>query len=310
MITGGAGFIGTAVCEALLKNNYKVVLVDHLQSSYSNRDKIGRIIKLKRFKNLIFLDTHFQDSKKVGQAVRRNNVSAVIHLAGQTSVPLSFQKPEITLQVNFIEAEAFFRLLVAGGVRRILFASSALVYGNNKSGALLSETNLDLVPKSPYALSLLCLEYLSQIICRHKEVAMTALRFFPTYGPSMRKDLFIPRAFNAAVNSSVLPLYCQGRTRRSYCYISELAEGIINALKYTNLGFSVFNLGHKESYSHLDLIKLIEILTKKKIKIKYLNQTGLYLDNLKPDVTKTEKLLGWKPEISLEDGLAQYFRCL
>jgi dTDP-glucose 4,6-dehydratase len=303
LITGGAGFIGSHMCERLLRDKFRVICMDSLVTG--NADNIKDLLGNGNF-SYVKQDVTEQISVK-------GKLDFVLHLASLAS-PVDYRRHPIkTLKVGTVGTLNAVGLAKAKGAK-FLFASTSEVYGDPKVNPQPESYWGNVNPvgvRSCYDESKRCGEALTIAYNRKHGLDTKIVRIFNTYGPRMRANdgRVVPAFITQALGGEPLTVFGDGRQTRSFCYVSDLIEGIRRFMdvKY-NLPMNMGNPGEK---TMLELAKLILELTKSGSKITHM---PLPEDDPKrrcPDITLAKKLLGWRPKVTLREGIAEtieYFK--
>ena len=297
LISGGAGFIGSHLCDFFIKNGDIVWCIDNFITS--ERRNIQHLLDNKNFvlieKDLIEFDENEINEK----------FDYVLHFASPAS-PVDYMKyPIETLKVNSTGTEKMLNIALKSK-SIFLFASTSEVYGDPLIPVQNEEYWGNVNPvgvRSVYDEGKRYGEAITMAYYRKFKLNTKIIRIFNTYGPKMRLNdgRVIPNFIYCALNNKPLPIYGDGKQTRSFCYIDDLIEGIIKVLEVEyNLPI---NLGNPEEFTIIELAERIEKIFGKKLGIKYL--PGLPDDpkKRKPDITLAKKLLSWEPKISLDEGL-------
>ena len=307
LVAGGAGFIGSHLCEKLLKEGHEVFCVDNFITG--NKKNIERFLKNKKFK-FIFWDV----SQRPPQEISAERFNFIFHLASPASPnpesPLSYlNHPAETLFANSLGT---FNLLELSNQdkAKFLFASTSEVYG---------DPNISPQPETywgnvnPYGIRS-CYdeakrfgESMTGVFNRKFKVDTRVIRIFNTYGPKMDKNdgRVIVNFINQAIKNKPITVYGKGQQSRSFCYINDTVDGILSAMFKKKTEGEVFNIGNDHEYTILQLAEFIVKLTKSKSKIVF---EPLPMDdpsNRCPDLTKAKKVLDFKIKTGLKDGLSK-----
>lgn len=304
LVTGGAGFIGSHLCEKLLKYEYKVILLDKFQGSKHKNIKQQNISEIKANPNLTVIDADIGDSRKVTKVFKEQNISHVIHLSSSASVSESINDPLKTAKTNIIGTTSLFEGAVQFKIKHIVFASSALVYGS-KAILPMSEDDPCISPTNPYAVSLKTIELMAKVYNHLYGIPITGLRLFPVIGPKMRQDLFLPVLIRAMLKDEPVKIYGDGKTTRTYSDIDDIVAGIISSITHPQ-GFQIINLGGMKPISLLEMINLVEKSLQTKAKIVYMPQRKEEITHLYPSLEKAKKMLEFIPQITVEDSIKKY----
>ena len=295
LISGGAGFIGSHLCDYLLKKRNKVICLDNLLTG--RKENIVHLLKNKNFK-FIKQDV----SEKFSLSGR---VDAICHLASAASPKDYLKFPVETLKAGSIGTLNLLRL--AKKKKAVfLLASTSEVYGDPKISPQREDYwgNVNSIgPRAVYDEAKRFSEALVMAFYRKHSLEIRIARIFNTYGPRMKKDdgRVIPAFIDQALKNKPLTVFGKGNQTRSFCYVSDLIEGLYKLLRAKETG--PINLGNSFEMKIIDLAKLIIKLTRSKSSLTY---QVLPIDDPKcrrPDIKKAKKLLSWQPEINLEQGL-------
>ena len=310
LLTGGAGFIGSHVAEALLRQDIQLSIVDNLDEFYSPAWKKANLESIRKTGPFQFFDRSICDVDSLRETFRNVKPEIVIHLAARAGVRPSIEQPRLYEQVNVAGTVNLLELCKEFGVSRLIFGSSSSVYGAS-SRAPFSETQLDLRPISPYAATKLAGEMFCYTYAHLYQLPMMALRFFTVYGPRQRPDLAIHKFVARMESGKPLPIFGGGETGRDYTYVDDIVSGVLGALEYDfaatpGTPFEVCNLGNSQPVKLAELVRMLECATGRKAMIQReaLQQGDVPLTWA--DISKAEKLLGYRPKTSLEEGLKRF----
>jgi UDP-glucuronate 4-epimerase len=310
LVTGGAGFIGSHVCERLLRDGHSVWAFDDLNDFYDPQLKRKNIREIQSLaKPFEFVHGDITDAAALDEIFSSVKFDQVIHLAARAGVRPSLEQPALYQRVNVEGTVNVLEAARKSGVKKIIIASSSSVYGVN-SKVPFSESDPIFSAISPYAASKLACEALGHVYHHIYKMDVTMLRFFTVYGPRQRPDLAI-RKFATLINSGKpIPVFGDGNTARDYTFISDIVDGIIAATK-KEFGFEIFNLGESETVSLNRMIELLEIaLGKKAIIDRKPFQPGDVPVTF-ADISKTREKLGYNPCVKFGQGIklfAEWFQ--
>jgi UDP-glucuronate 4-epimerase len=305
LVTGGAGFIGSHVCERLLRDGHSVWALDDLNSFYSPAIKERNLKEISALgKPFVFLHKSLSDIRALENLFKQVQFDQVIHLAARAGVRPSLDEPEFCQRVN---VEGTVNILEAArrhGVKKALLASSSSVYGVN-SKVPFAESDLVFSAISPYAASKLACEALGHVYHYVYGMAVMMLRFFTVYGPRQRPDLAIHKFTKLVHADKPIPVYGDGSTERDYTHISDIVDGVI-ACTQRKFGYEIFNLGESQTVKLSRLIELLETaLGKKAILDRQPAQPG-DVPRTFADISKARKLLDYNPRVKIEEGIPQF----
>src|SRR5918998_943356 len=304
VITGGAGFLGSHLCDALVNRGDIVVCVDDL--STGNLANISELVGHRRFR-LVRADV------SAGLEVH-GHVDAVAHLASPASPPDYLRRPLETLAVGSRGTENALRLAERSRARFVL-ASTSEVYGDPlehpQSEGYWGNVN-PVGPRSVYDEAKRYAEAVTMAYHRHHGVNTGIVRIFNTYGPRMRPEdgRVVSSFITQALNGQALTIYGDGTQTRSFCYVDDLVRGIISMIDSTEVG--PINLGVAEERTVTELAELVLKLTGSDSVVEYHPLPTDDPTRRRPDLTLATTRLGWRPEVSTEEGLQRthaWFRC-
>lgn len=306
LVTGGAGFIGSHLCERLLSDGVKVICLDNFDSFYDPDIKIKNAEGMtKKFQDLFELVTgDIRNPDHLKGIFQKNRVDFVIHLAARAGVRPSIADPLLYQNVNIRGTIVLLEACKAYKIKNFIFASSSSVYGENQRVPF-TEEDLDIQPVSPYGATkrageLLCYSY-------HHLYGMNiaCLRIFTAYGPRQRPEMAIHKFTRLIDRGEKIPIYGDGSSRRDYTYIDDLIEGILGVIRY-HKGFEIYNLGESQTTSLIELIKLIEGAFGKKADIEMLELQPGDVSVTYADITKAKRMLKYRPKVKMEEGIKRF----
>ncbi len=302
LVTGGAGFIGSHVCETLLERGNLVVCVDNFNSYYDPKIKqknISNIEKNPYFRVYKIDIANFEAIKTVFEVERPDKV---IHLAASAGVRASIDDPFLFNQSNISGTLNLLELSSKFNVKKFIFGSSSSVYGERTDNGFKETDNVD-NPISPYASTKRAGELLCRTYNHIYKIPIACLRFFNVYGPRVRPDMAPHRFISAMIENKVIEVYGDGLIMRDFTYVSDVVSGIILALDHKTLNFEIINLGNSNPVTLNEFINTIEKIAGKKFKIDYLSPRAGDVPKTCADITKAKAVLNWEPKLTLEEGL-------
>lgn len=304
LVTGGAGFIGSHLCDRLLNIGEKVICLDNLNSYYSPKQKIRNIQHNFCNKNFAFVTLDIQKKDQLEQVFLKNKITKIVHLAARAGVRPSIEKPLWYKDTNVSGTLNLLELARQYDIKNFIFASSSSVYGNNKKVPFSETDNVD-CPISPYAASKKAGELFCYTYSHLFKLNVTCLRFFTVYGPRGRPDM-APFMFTDKISKGIpIEMFGDGTTKRDYTYIGDIIDGIISALQ-KSFRFEIINLGNNRPVELRYFISIIEKYLNKKAKIKKMPMQLGDVEITFADITKAKKLLGYNPKISIEEGMKRF----
>ncbi len=302
LVTGGAGFIGSHVCERLLRDGHRVWAFDDLNDFYDPQIKRQNLREIQSLaKPFEFIPGDITDAAALAELFSSVKFDQVIHLAARAGVRPSLEQPALYQRVN---VEGTVNLLEAArktGVKKITLASSSSVYGVNAKVPF-SESDPIFSAISPYAASKLACEALGHVYHHIYKMDVAMLRFFTVYGPRQRPDLAIHKFTKLIDAGKPIPVFGDGRTARDHTHISDIVEGVI-ACTQQEFGYEIFNLGESETVELSRLIALIEAALGKKAVIDRQPMQPGDVPVTFADISKARARLGYQPKVKIEQGI-------
>jgi UDP-glucuronate 4-epimerase len=303
IVTGAAGFIGSHLCERLLRDGWSVVGVDNFDDFYDPQVKRGNINDCLQSKQFKLVEADIRDAAAMNK-VTGKGVDIIVHLAAKAGVRPSIAQPAIYADVNINGTVTLLEAAKNNSIKKFVFASSSSVYGNNKKVPFSEDDNVDF-PISPYAATkkageLICHTY-HHLTC----MAMTCLRFFTVYGARQRPDLAIHKFARLVEDGKSIPVYGDGGMMRDFTYIDDIIDGTMAAIDKC-AGYNIYNLGESRPITVNTLIAEIEKALGKKAKIERLALQPGDVERTYADVTKARRDLGYNPNTEISDGLKSF----
>jgi len=298
LITGGAGFIGSHIVEHLLRSNHQARVLDNFTTG--KRDNLAFATGNS---NLEIVDGDIRDADAVASAMA--SIDGVFHEAALVSVPKSVEQPALSFDINVRGTFTVFDAARQAGVRRVVYASSAAVYGDNEHLPL-SETELP-IPLSPYGLDKLYTEHLGALYQSLYGQEMLALRYFNVFGP--RQDPAsaysgVISIFVDHLKSGKVPrIYGDGEQTRDFVYVGDIVQANLKAMFSDYSGFRVFNVGCGRQTSLNQLLSQLKELTGSHVTPTYADARVGDVRHSLSDISRIQKDLGYAPAFSLAEGL-------
>ena len=306
LVTGCAGFIGSHVCEFLLKRGDNVLGIDIINDYYDIKIKHGNIDILSQYPNFEFRKEDICNTESISQW----KPDKICHLASMAGVRYSIQNPSLYEKINI---GGFIHILeesVKNNVSHIVYASSSSVYGLNKKVPF-SENDRIETCNSPYACSKIAMEIFAKTYNQLYNISNIGLRFFTVYGPRGRPDMAPYKFLNSIKNGEEILKYGDGTSSRDYTYIDDIVKGIILALdNKNNIKCNIYNLGNSSPVSLNEFIKLCERVSNKKAIIKQVGEQMGDVPHTYADISNAKRDLDYKPVVKLEDGLKNFYNSL
>jgi UDP-glucuronate 4-epimerase len=310
LLTGGAGFIGSHVAEALLRQGAELTIVDDLDDFYSPNWKRANLEEIRRAGDFQFLQADICDPVLLRKLFAEMRFDALVHLAARAGVRPSLEQPRLYERVNVAGTLNLLDLCREFGVSKMLFGSSSSVYGVS-SHIPFSEGHTDLRPISPYAATKIAGELLCCTYAHLYRLSIVCLRFFTVYGPRQRPDLAIHKFTSQIESGKPIRLYGDGNSGRDYTYVDDIVAGVLGALEYLSRGngtalFEVFNLGNSHPVKLVEMVAALERATGRTAKYSHEPDQPGDVPLTWADISKASRLLGYKPVTSLDEGLQRF----
>ena len=297
LVTGGAGFIGSHMVGKLLSLGYEVIGLDCFTDYYSRDIKEKNVESALTNKNYSFIEADILDMKTFPE------VDYVFHLAAQAGVRASWGKRfDMYTRNNIQVTQKLLEFYKDSSIKKLVYASSSSVYGDAKLP--MRESSL-LKPVSPYGVTKLAGEHLSYLYGRNYTIPTIALRYFTVYGPRQRPDMAIYNFVKAIFNGDEITIFGDGTQTRDFTFVDDVVKANILAAD-SNIVGEVINIGGGSRISINKVLKLIENITKKEAKVRYLERQRGDVRDTWADVSKAEAMLHWRPRVDISNGLKRF----
>lgn len=300
LITGAAGFIGSRVADLLMQEGHRVVGVDDLSGQYDVNLKRFRLKSLCKSASFIFREINMENISALKSLFEHESIQAVLNLAARTGIRQSLKDPLSYVNANIIGTLNLLEVMVWNKVNKMVLASTSSLYAGQEKP--FTEGFSSNRPISPYAASKKGAEAMAYSYHHFYGLDVTVLRYFTVFGPYGRPDMSIFRFVKAIDQGVPIELYGDGTQSRDFIYIDDVARATIAALK--KVGYEIINIGSGKNPTSLNtIIKWIENRLGKRAII---NRNVFHRADLKAtwaDISKASRLLNWKPEVLLVDGL-------
>ncbi len=310
LVTGGAGFIGSHLVEALVGRGDEVVILDSFNDFYDPRIKRANIAEIEETAGAAMgagpvdlVEGDIRDLGLVSELFERS-FDAVVHLAAMAGVRPSLQDPLHYQDVNVRGTMVLLEELRQRPETRFVFASSSSVYGGNKDVPFREAADVH-HPVSPYAATKRAGELLCYTHHHLYGIPTTCLRFFTVFGPRQRPEMAIHKFVRMTLAGEPLPFYGDGTTRRDYTFVADIVDGVVRAIDRCE-GYEIFNLGESQTTSLAELVDLIGAACGTKPTLdRQPMQPGDVLVTF-ADVAKAREKLGYDPHTTVAEGLERF----
>ena len=303
LVSGAAGFIASRVVEMLLDAGHTVVGMDNMNDAYDVRMKEYRLKKLEHRPNFIFHRSDIAERAFFGTTspLRQQKYAAVIHLAARAGVRQSVENPWVYVDTNITGTLNLLEFCREQNIPKFILASTSSVYGS-EAPLPTPETYSSNLPLQVYAATKKSAEVLCHAYHYLYGLDVTVFRYFTVYGPAPRPDMVMFRFTQWITEGRTVRVNGDGEQSRGFTYVDDIARGTLQGLK--PLGYEIINLGGHEVIKINDLVCMFESLTNQKAKIEYYPRHPADMTTNWADVDKAHKLLDWKPNIELNEGVA------
>jgi UDP-glucuronate 4-epimerase len=303
LVTGAAGFIGSHLCDELLKQQKKVIGLDNLNDYYNPDIKRRNIDHLTQNPNFEFVKCDIRDIDAVSLLFNKRDINSVAHLAAMVGVRYSIQAPNEYVDVNIGGLSNIIQCAAKKKVENFVFASSSSVYGNRTKVPFKEDDTTDF-PYSPYAATKKAGEALLHAFHSLYKIPTTCLRFFTVYGPRGRPDMATFKFIDRIYKGLAIQQYGDGSS--AYTFVLDIVEGIMVALDKPQ-EFEIYNLGGSSPIKLSDYIRNIENVVGKEAYIEKLENQAGDVTLTYADISKAKRDLNYSPSYSIEKGLEETF---
>lgn len=300
LITGGAGFIGSTLANALLPDNKVIVLDDLSMGDFNNLDESINLTKIEG--NLV-------DKELLGKIFSENEFDYIFHLGAVASVADSVARPYETHQVNFDSTMTILEILRTrkSKLKRFVFSSSAAVYGDEPTLPKREESVIR--PLTPYAIDKFASEKMAMIYNLLYDIPTSATRFFNVYGPNQNPESpysgFISILVDRLKNEKELTIFGNGEQTRDFVYVEDVVNALLLIATSDKSRGQVYNVGTGSRITLNDLVKLSQEITGKKISIKFDKEREGDIRDSISDISKLRNI-GYEPNVDLALGMKKY----
>lgn len=322
LVTGAAGFIGSALALRLLERGDAVVGIDNMNDYYDVRLKQARLDRTMGNPRFQFHKLDIVDREGMASLFREHRFDAVMHLAAQAGVRYSITNPLAYIDSNLVGFGNILEGCRHNGVKHLVFASSSSVYGANTKLPFSEHDNVD-HPVSLYAATKKANELMAHSYAHLYKLPCTGLRFFTVYGPWGRPDMALFKFTKGIIEGTPIPVFNNGKMVRDFTYVDDIVEGVIRAIDHTAVPnpdwsgmtpdpatsyapYRIYNIGNNQP---VELMRYIEVLEKclgKKAKLQMLPMQEGDVPATSANVKSLEKDVGFRPRTTVEQGVARF----
>ncbi|MBV8211925.1 MAG: SDR family NAD(P)-dependent oxidoreductase [Verrucomicrobia bacterium] len=301
LVTGGAGFIGSHLVDALIARGDSVVVIDDFNDFYDPEIKRSNLRKT----TAKILAADVCDAEQINSIIQTERPDVIVHLAARAGVRPSVLCPELYLKTNIFGTFNLLEAAKRSGIGKFVFASSSSVYGATPELPF-REDQVLVQTLSPYASSKLAGEHLCSNYSHLYGLKVVCLRFFTVYGPRQRPDLSIHKFTRLIANGKPIEVYGDGTVRRDFTFIDDTIQGVVNAIGFEGSPFEIFNLGENQTVELNEVIRLIEKALGKSAVIEHHPSAPGDMPQTYADISKASRLLNYRPTTLIEDGIPRF----
>ncbi len=307
VVTGGAGFIGSHVVEALLSRGERVVVIDDFDDYYDPAIKRGNIAPFLERGNFRLIEADIRDADAMRAAFAEVGPHCIIHLAGRGGVRPSLALPHLYFDLNTLGTVQVLEAARAAGCTQAVIASSSTVYGARTDGKPFREDEPLGTALSPYGASKQAMERYAESFQAISGIPTTVLRFFSVYGPAQRPDMAIHEFVRRIEAGETITAYGDGSATRDHTFVADIVQGVLAALDRPN-GWRVYNLGESRTVTLRALLEAVERALGKEAVIDWQPERAGEMPATYADIGRARTELGYDPQYPLERGLEAFVR--
>ncbi len=300
LVTGGAGFIGSHLVDALIDRGDAVTVLDNFDPTYDPAIKRSRVERWG--KAVRFLEGDIRSDADLDRALA--GVDAVVHMAARAGVRPSIRDPRPYVSINVQGTQSLLTAMRRAGVERLVYASSSSVYGARTEGPFRESDPVNR-PASPYAATKMAGELLCHAASAAHGLQVTCLRLFTVYGPRQRPEMAIHLFARRALAGLPVQRFGDGRSMRDYTYVSDTVRGILAAVDRPR-PWAVYNLGCGRPVTLAHLLELVGKVFDARVDVVQVPEQPGDVPMTWADISLARKDLGYEPEVSLEEGLERF----
>jgi UDP-glucuronate 4-epimerase len=306
-VTGAAGFIGSWLTERLLERGDRVVGFDNFDPFYDRAIKERNLEAARTASGFELVEGDLRDPGAVSALFRGEGYDAVVHLAARAGVRPSLEDPAGYCETNLTGTAYLLEAMRAADCRRLVFASSSSVYGNNRKVPFSEDDRVDF-PISPYAATKKAGEELCHVYHAVHGFSILALRFFTAYGPRQRPEMAIHAFTRRLFAGDPIPVFGDGSMERDFTYVDDVVAGVVGAVDHAiaERTFTILNLGESEPIRLGDLVSALEAATGRQARIDRRPVPPGDVERTFADVSRARAMLGYAPSVDLEEGLRRF----
>ncbi|MFN2433343.1 MAG: GDP-mannose 4,6-dehydratase [Gemmatimonadota bacterium] len=308
LLTGGAGFIGSHVADALLGRGDQVVCLDNFDPFYPRSYKEANLLQARASERFRLVEGDLRDAELVRALLREERPEVVIHLAAKAGV-----RPSVSDPLGYVSAnvEGTMQLLIACrdlGPSKLLLASSSSVYGDETPVPFVEDAPANR-PASPYAATKKAVEEIAHALHHVAQLDVVCLRYFTVYGPRQRPEMAVHKFARYLSAGRSLPVYGRGLLQRDYTYVSDAVAGTLSAIDFllrTRPCFEVFNIGNSRRVRLDELLEMLQAALGLQGQVRHEDGPPGDVKRTWADISKARRLLGYEPKVPIEEGIREF----
>ncbi len=306
IITGGAGFIGSHLVTALLERGDSVAVIDDFNDFYDPALKRENVAPHLNNPNFSLHEIDIRDGDAVKRVFSVERPETVVHLAARAGVRPSIEEPILYEEVNSLGTLNMLEAARSLGaeLKNFVFAGSSSVYGINTKVPFSEDDPIEKTI-SPYAATKRASELMGYTYAHLYKIPFTSLRFFTVYGEAGRPEMAVAKFAKLIHDDKEIEVYGDGSARRNFTYVGDIIAGVVRAVD-TPFPYEIINIGGSQTIELIYLIELIEAALGKKARIKFSDVAPGDVPVTVADVTKAKELIGYAPNVTMEEGIARY----
>lgn len=311
IVTGAAGFVGYHTALRLLARGERVIGVDSFNSYYDPALKEARAQALERQPGFVMHRLDLADAQGFGDLVRESGARRIVHLAAQAGVRYSLDNPFAYERSNLAGHLSVLEACRHNGIEHLVYASSSSVYGDRPlEGSGFRESDAAVMPVSLYAATKRSGELISQSYASLYGFPQSGLRFFTVYGPYGRPDMAYFSFTEKIMKGEPIEVYGEGRMARDFTFIDDIVDGILGVLDHPPQrgGHEIYNIGDSRPVGLMDMIRTLESALGRQAEMVMRPMQPGDVTSTYADVTKLNRLCGYSPRVTLEEGLPRFVR--